>query len=556
MRQSPSAAGKARISRPIHQTTTSSHLSSCTIAGRECAGNGYQSPNTPPTSDGGSPSSTSSELVPAAARPRLANQPGIVVAPGGIKTSEKEVMQFHFFRKVAVSTMSGVFDRKFCSEDIMQATTFHPTVWHATCALAAMYQREAITIPRSEVATSSEMVVESATRKRQELRNFALEQYNAAIGGVLQMMKTTDLSTIDMEILLTTSILFTAIASLQGDVPAAVVHVINGQGIWQKWKAKNREPQVQGLRNKNSQHISGGLLTPNSVEAVMGRLVSQSSAIRPRPWPDEYYRGLETPVVSEEPFDSPEDAYYEFEPLSKAFMELREHNKFIHDVKQRGPPHHVRLAYGAALADWTAKFDRMRAREGIMDTLENKEAIWILQARQACMEIETLQDPTEDEIACDQHLSRFLTIVKLGETMAMELGVKSGRVFSYSSSLMDVYFFASIRCRDFGLRRRALKLLQQHNAREGLCNSRLAFAIARGWVDIEEAPGRAKVFQPAGAQDAAGDCSCETEVFVCNSHRVTSVSGEFFPDDVGRVTYWTKKDIDFGQPGSIINMAW
>ncbi|TQV97965.1 hypothetical protein V2A60_006329 [Cordyceps javanica] len=453
--------------------------------------------------------------------------------------------------------MAGVFDQKFCSRDMLQATSFHPIVWHASCALAAMYQREALAAAakHSDITGANKTLV-----KRQSLRNFALEQYNESIAGVVSVLRSAELSILDLEVLLTTTLLFTAIASLQGDVPAAVLHVINGQRILHRWKSKIASTQAIDVSNRECS--SSGLLTPNCVEAVMGRLISQSSNIRQKPWSDDYYRGLETPVISEDPFHSPEDAYYEFEPLCKAYFELGENNKFITDPEEKQPPYPVRRAYLAALTEWTLKFNAMRERKGIVDTPNYKEAILVLEARQIGMEIEVQRDPAGQESTWDEFNPHFARIVALGEQLRDSLCQDGGRVFSFSSSMMDVFVLTATRCREYGVRHRALELLRRQNAREGLCNSRLGHAIAVGWAEIEEGPGRAK--QHADADSCASkkeegegcECECEAYTFICNGHRVAAVAGDFRVDDVGTMTFWTKQALDGGWSGEIREIAW
>ncbi|OAA54910.1 AMP-dependent synthetase/ligase [Cordyceps fumosorosea ARSEF 2679] len=516
----------------------------CAVASRECVGVGYSDPvPAGETNDALDPGALTSWFR----QTGLTHQPGVTVSPAGVKTSEQELMQFHFLRQVAASSMAGVFDQTFCSRDMLQATSLHPIVWHASCALAAMYQREALA-----GATKGGRGADGAAVERQSLRNFALEQYNESIAGVVAVLKSAELSSLDLEVLLTTTLLFTAIASLQGDVPAAVMHVINGQHMLHRWKKK--VDSAQATSTGSGRYEPSGLLTPNCVEAVMGRMVSQSSNIRRRPWSEDYYKALETPVISEDPFHSPEDAYYEFEPLSKAYFELGENNKFILDPAQKQPPPRVRSAYAAALAAWTVKFDAMRARPGgVADTPRGREAVLVLQARQICMAIEVQRDPGGPETSWDAFDADFARIVALADRLGAEAGRR--RVFSFSSSVMDVLVLTATRCRERGVRRRARELLRRQDAREGLCNSRLGFAIAAEWADIEEAPGRgrrrrrdAEEEEEGGEGDEDG-CDCEEDGFICNDHRVAALAGEFRVDDVGTMTYWTKRALDRGLPG-------
>ncbi|KAJ6779492.1 hypothetical protein PWT90_00798 [Aphanocladium album] len=552
----------------------------CIIGSRECIGVGYSaSSSTKPSSE----DPDFKGLVPARRSSGLAFQPEVTVSPAGVEASPRERMQFFFLRQEAASSMAGVFDRSFCLRDMLQATSVHPIVWHASCALAAMFQREALITDAKgrrrrrdyhclEGSTTAAIgAADTTLAERQSLRNFALEQYNASIAGVLGLMrKAAELSDTDLEVLLTTTLLFTAIASLQGNMPAAVMHVINGQRLWQQWQ-KNKEHAPESARGSEN-HLAGGgggggggggsLLNPRSVGAVLGRLVTQSSAVRPAPWPADYYASLETPSVSADAFTTPEDAYYEFEPLSRSYFELRESNKFIVDPAQKRPLPHVRRAYAAALADWTAKFDTMRGRAGMMDTPLHAEAIMVLQARQLELEIHIERDPAGAETTWDAFTARFDRIVSVGEQLRDSLRQAGGRVFSFSSSMMDVAFLTATYCRDSGIRHRALALLQLHNAREGLCNSRLAHTIAEAWVEIEEAPGEAKRTQAAGGdgvaqdEDEDEDCACEAGVFVCDDHRITLVAGDYREDDVGTMTYWSKRAVERGLPGEVREIAW
>lgn len=484
----------------------------------------------------------------------LTDEPGFTVSPAGVRTSRKEMLQFDFFCRVASADMAGVFDQKLCSRDMLQATSYHPTVWHASCALAAMYRREALAVQATGKA--AEVVLEM-----NELRNFALEQYNASSTGVRALMSKDEVSVVELQVVLTTAVIFTGIASLQGDMPAAVVHVTNGQRILQLWKKKTRNGRSVGRDDQ----LADGLLTAGNVEAVIGHMAIQASPIRPLPFSEDYYIGLETPVVSDDPFLSSEDAYYAFEPLSRSFSELRENNKFLKDPAMMGPRLEVRLAYQEALAKWTTKFEALKQRDGMMDGGRNEEGLVILEARQIGMEIETRRDPSSHPITWDEFEPRFAAIVALGERLKNELRPTAGRTFSYSSSMFDMYYFVCLYCRNYELRRRALDLLGSHNAREGLCNSRLAFAIATGWARVEEAPGETKLKRDAdrpSGDDAADDdkgeeeCGCIAKVFICNEHRVQSVEGEIRADDVGDITYFTNGGIERGEEGVTLQLAW
>ncbi|KAJ2955376.1 hypothetical protein NQ176_g11402 [Zarea fungicola] len=198
-------------------------------------------------------------------------------------------------------------------------------------------------------------------------------------------------------------------------------------------------------------------------------------------------------------------------------------------------------------------------------TALNEEAVIILQARQLCMEIEILRDPAGKETTWDEFNPRFGKIVSLGERLVSKLRrQETGRVFSFSSSMMDAFFLTGTYCRHFDVRHRALKLLKKHNAREGMCNSRLAYAIASAWAEIEEAPGEAKLRRAKNGINVIGssgdeveeDCECEARVFICNDHRVAVVAGEFHAGDVGTMTYWTHRDITRGQAGEFRSLVW
>ncbi|KAJ3483953.1 hypothetical protein NLG97_g7177 [Lecanicillium saksenae] len=549
----------------------------CVIGSRECVGNGYSAPS----SSGISSDDPDPKLLIPVRRTAsgLAFQPEVCVSPAGVQASTRERMQFYFLRQEAASSMAGVFDRKFCLRDMLQATSVHPIVWHASCALAAMFQRESLMaeakIHRRRLREGGESVDEVAATKdvtlaeRQNLRNFALEQYNISIAGVLDLMKSApieSLSDMELEVLLTTTLLFTAISSLQGNIPAAVVHVINGQRLWHQWH-KNIDQTQQKTGKKK--YLGSSMLNPRSVGAVMGRLVTQSSAIRPAPWSADYYKSLETPVVSSDAFDTPEDAYYEFEPLCRGYFELMESNKSIIDPAQKRPGPRVRQAYASALAAWTAKFDAMRRLPGMMDTPLHLEAILVLQARQLELSIYIERDPSGAETTWDAFTPRFDRIITVGEQLRGSLRQAGGRVFSFSSSMFDAAFLTATYCRDTNVRHRALALLQAHNAREGLCNSRLAHAIAKAWVEIEEAPGEMKLTRQSAAAGGRGacatpeeneeygeECTCEAGVFVCNDHRIAIVAGQYFEDDLGTLTYWNKRAVDRGLSGEVRELAW
>ncbi|KAK2609368.1 hypothetical protein QQS21_002149 [Conoideocrella luteorostrata] len=466
-------------------------------------------------------------------------QPIYAVSPAETNSTDEERRMFYFFRTEAASQLAGVFDQRFCTMELLQASKLHPAVWHACTALAAMYQRESLT---------------HGSRKEGEAHQrhyvFALRQYDVALKNAVKMIAKSahGASSTDQEILLTSCLLFTAICCLQGDLRAAMVHLRNGQKIFYQWRHANRTIQP------TSQPPENGLISPPALMALMSRLCTQSIELRDSHWAEWELHSIGQAKVSQEPFRTPVDAYLELEPIFNEFIEARQKYRRLSAIHPRQPAHPLDLyrTHQAVLTAWQVKFSQLQSSRVFHDV--DLEGMLVLEARYLAFDIELNKDPSS-ELHWDMFQSKFERIIAIAEQLCglvrgSQMQTRPVRAFSFSSTAHEEVFRVARYCRHYETRHRALDLLASWSFKEGICDTNFARVLAECMAELEEAPGVANREQQSLAQ-----CMCDG-FFICADHRISQVTGELTGDGMAVMLFRTVGDVAQGSSGTITQVAW
>ncbi|KAI1611116.1 hypothetical protein EDD36DRAFT_313123 [Exophiala viscosa] len=464
----------------------------CLSTGRKC--DGYE-----PASRTPSPGSSSS----------LQTQPDMF-------TSQAERRSFDFFQARACQALGGYFHLQFWSREVMQSAVHYPPIRHLVVALGAAY--EGFEGEHSKFPGSGEP---SASK------HLALQQANQSIrlmNDLFQSASTSGPSLESTSSILTASILFTYIASLQGHLAQAIEHVRAGLRV------------LQDFETSLSEQGSSPSTYPVPLHQLRSILISVYGQVRCIINDEALTKWKRDHLVSE------------LEPVT-----LFASNLEAHDYVER--LHHNMLAYQQAVDFYPATtpaehaaYDRRR--HDLFRALgQGREALELLQTvsperqRQESgitvlriyltlvemrLSLHALR-PDEREAAFD-HLEPYLErILEDCEAVVEADKAKHTHTSCYSGlGIVLPLHTVAARCRNPKVRRKALDLLLNGARRECLWDAGMTANITQKTLDIEE----------EGA-DEGMDISSDRPKRIPGEKRVEEVKVEFQDDRKARLRFVT-----------------
>jgi hypothetical protein len=139
------------------------------------------------------------------------------------------------------------------------------------------------------------------------------------------------------------------------------------------------------------------------------------------------------------------------------------------------------------LVSWFNAFQPLYVRSltsGGNDILVNKA----LYLRHTCSSI-ALDCCFGPELSYDSYMPKFQTALSLAETLSAATFSKSKPTFVVWSILVKSLYFVALKCRNRSLRREAITRLQSMTRREGLWDARVASAVAKKVMKLEDGEG-------------------------------------------------------------------
>lgn len=391
-------------------------------------------------------------------------------------TSQAERRSFDFFLARASRALGGHFHLEFWSREVMQAAVHQSSIRHLVIALGAAY--EGFESESSEAPGVGEPSVG---------RQFALQQANHSIRlmtDLFQSASSSGLSVENTSSILTASILFTYIASLQGHMAQAIEHVRAGLRVLQDFETSMPSGTTSypaPLNQLRSILISvyGQVRCIINDEALTkwnrDLLVSD---LKPVTWftsisdAHDYVERLHHNMLA---YLQTVDFYPPTTPAEQAVYERRRHDLF------------------RALGDGREALELLASLQGTSsdNRQEGTTSITILRIYLTLVEMRLslhALGPGEREAAFD-HLEPYLErILEYCEAVVeAERATKETRASCYSGlGIVLPLHTVAARCRNPKVRRKALDLLLGGVRRECLWDAGMTADITRKTLDIEE----------------------------------------------------------------------
>ena len=453
-----------------------------------------------------------------------------------LAATPRELELFQLFATETVRQVASTFDYSFWAIDVLQAAVVYPAVWHATIAMSAMHQRL-----KHGVAYSSP----DAHRAAQEHYVYALKSYNASIAELKKITGNAHVGPGEQEATLMSSLLFTGLCSMQGDLTEAMIHARNGLEMFDQWKFWKNKDRVLSVASVAAQiaYFEGQFINKRSQPKGRAKIRAKRSTLGASP--------------SDTPFATAKEAYWELQPLLISLLEM-EHGQDTHvgspHLDPQPQPLDKRHTFRKLFAHWHAKF--LPLELALNGRGADKKSMLLMRMLYTACHICLYVDFDRMLVSWDDHDSEFSQVVDLAHdlfreyakedavTRAMHKEGNSVPIFSFAPSICETLYFVGGSCRNGVTRRRVISLLRKWPRRDGLWDAQLIASICEAIMKFEE----------AAAKSESG-CECRAGKFICNGHRVVGSDVSFVDDWTLRLTLTTVGDVILQQPGATLELA-
>lgn len=428
---------------------------------------------------------------------------------------------FYTLRTSALKGLAGVFDRGFWSEDAVRAAQLTPAVWHAGLAIAAEY--------------TSVFTPEALEYDKERRRVCAREHYGRAVQSLIAISRKKDLSHNDKETVLLCIVLLTGLCSLWEDVDGALIYIRKGFQVFREWR-------VEEFAFRPSTHVQ--LLSMRSIVLLFRRFLfhdllmegRDNSTTALQATSSEFQAGL---------FISVTDAYSELlSILISSRLEFPLEGAINSSLTKPSL-----YKFRAPFYSWKVKFARLLASSH--GSTSETESILTLEIYSAMLEIFLGINEVSAalrQLAYDAWLPTFQRIIALAERLYQVITTKTEisprqPLFSFSLSITDVldYF---CKCRDGGLRRRAIALLRKWPQQDDIMPPS-AFAAR-----VEQLMLWEEHYTLVDEAQRPACCQCIAHTFICGWHRVIYRSLCISEPKAGSLLLVTHFDVEEGRFGA------
>ena len=392
-----------------------------------------------------------------------------------------EVRAIGFFHHKTAPSLSSYFDADFWTGVVFQMSYVEPSIRHAMVALGSLHeQREQgvrmvpvmpTVIEHGSDKTSQPLV----TRFDGHNDQFALAQYNKAITHLSKRMNTDS----SIEVALLACILFVCVEFLRGDAAPAVKHFKSGMNIALTSLTNSESYAAKASLERIKEHM---LPFFNRIELLSTLFGNESSWDYPvellQAVPDEFQNMREA-----------RDSVVHLANLSVRFiryMKYRKYNRFVlpDDLARQA-------ALLRELEKWSSTLDKTLLSNAI--TSRDLDGAKTLRIHQVIASSWLKRSTVPEECANDSQINDMETAVSLAEAINSVAGTREQRknlassTFLFDMEVVSPLYFVATKCRHPVIRRRAIKILEGSQRREGLWDSNVAAAIAKRSMEIEEA---------------------------------------------------------------------
>ena len=382
---------------------------------------------------------------------------------------------FAFFLTQTVPMITSCFNSDLWQRLVLQMTQADAAVGHAVVALSAMHQ---------------DAQVQQTTPHYSPLRRFALEQYNRSISMLYTRLPSNDPQL--RGVVLMCCFVFVTLELLQGDYPAAMVHLQNGLNIL---GMDGQRTATVSAGDKGELEISTGG-TERALEGAFRHLHVQAVHFAPPG------TGVRFHLADKSEKSDGEQCFYSLPEAKEALDPIL--GDILYSFRVR-----CEFAVGDAASDF---FTLSAERHGLLRRLEgHRMALDTLVAHREgggswssrdlrCIDIMRVHHLSLgillgtllnlSEMTYDKYLAEFNQIADLAERVIKSLMAEHRRRDGLPKMVMDMgvipgLFWTFLKCRDTSYRRRVLDILEAWPHREGPYESDLVRNVLCVQMEIE-----------------------------------------------------------------------
>jgi hypothetical protein len=359
------------------------------------------------------------------------------------------------------------FDAGFWKRFVVPASMAEPALRHAMVAVGIFAQQR-------EIPLDVKTAVDGTAIE-------ALSNYNKSIGLLTKLVSSSPKST---DVVLLACILFICVELLRGDDVAAIQHFRGGMTIITDTVSRAKNSTSTGSELTIS-HVNDSILPVfNRLEMLFILFGNEAS------WPYPMALSQTVPATFASVAHA-RDSMVHLMNLSLRFVrtvQLLEYDPCAIPVSA----YDEQAALLRYLSLWRSRFSAFQtthAQKLIPDDLYAANVLGI-QYIVAYTWISTVMDPFQ--CAHDAHVPAYTAAVVLAEQLGDFATTRGKPARKANNFLLDVeivgpVYYVSIKCREPAVRRRAIAALGSMQRREGLWDSKVAAAVARRVVTVEEA---------------------------------------------------------------------
>ncbi|KAL4923310.1 Zn(II)2Cys6 transcription factor [Aspergillus undulatus] len=370
------------------------------------------------------------------------------------------------YRNLLTAKLAQPFGSYFWSSMVLQLSLSETAVLHAAIALTFTH--------------------ELFMQRRSFNEPFLLQQYNRAI-------KALTSSTVSLRVAIVSCVLFLCIEILRGDPNAMQIHFDSGTRLLRQLQRGNRDCLVLVKHNPEAfdDHLVDVFAKLNLQFLMLGHASQQKEAFVPSFHYKDHLQLLPR-------FPSVREVQQSINPVLLSVIYLMKEREQQTLYTDRHPPRpsaaqlQKQKVLQCALSDWVASYER--SITALCTSISWTERFGLLLLR-VYADVSTILLATcfsIKETAYDCHLSLFDSIVNRYQTFHEDEYLPEANncpahpFFTTDTCLFPPLYFTALKCRNQGIRQKAISLLEEYHHLEGPWTGPMVAAVAKHVVSLEE----------------------------------------------------------------------